>query len=49
MKNKVLKMLANTSKKVAISSSESASWFMIHQPVEPKELKALREKEQSKL
>lgn len=45
MKNKVLKMIAETSKKVAISSSESASWFMIHQPKEPEELGGFSKKD----
>lgn len=48
MKNGLLKVLANTSKKVAISSSESASWFMIYQPKEPKELLDFKKKKGSK-
>lgn len=44
MKNGLLKMLANTSKKVALSSSDSASWFMIYQPREPKGLRDLKKK-----
>jgi cyclic lactone autoinducer peptide len=44
MKKAVLKLIANTGKKMAVKACGAASYFGYHQPVEPKKLSAVLKK-----